>query len=136
MDNTILLMGGLGNQFFQLCALFSYCKQFQKSFKLYDKIVTLGNDTTRPAYFDTLFKGFQPYTTNNFYILYKQPYYREHKLPFQNQQSSVVLYGYYQSCKFFYPYFPEIRKLLNIKQQQQNIMQEHSLLLKNRPNTR
>ena len=67
---SVYLMGGLGNQLFQIFTLIAYFIEHKKVFKL----SSLKNDLTspygeiykRPLYFDTFLKKLKPFTCNNF----------------------------------------------------------------------
>ena len=68
--NTIFIMisvnilGGLGNQLFQICAMIAYCINTNREFIL-PYIKLRHADTDRPTYWNSIFDGLEKYTNVN-----------------------------------------------------------------------
>jgi len=128
--NTIYLMGGLGNQLFQIFALLSYCLQYKKPFKfLYSE--TLKTGIERPTYWNSVFKRLKNFTTTDISI-YKNKLYKEEKFSYTmlyEKNEPIMLYGYFQSYKYFEKHYEQIIKLLNIQELKQQIFIENKELL-------
>ena len=122
---TCNLMGGLGNQLFQIFATISYAIKVKQGFHfLYTEF--LGK---RQTYWNTFLFPLKGFTSTrslgNTTILQEQDFgYNE--LPIlQNNEQSISLYGYFQSCKYFDTYYDTICKLIRLKTQQNNITQTY-----------
>ena len=122
---TCNLMGGLGNQLFQIFTTITYAIKSQNMFK-FSNIETLGgnNTTIRHTYWKTFFKYLSPFLIN----IHKIPelkIIRENEFRYKNIPSTefinknVILFGYFQSYKYFEHHFMTIYKLLHI-----NILKE------------
>ena len=96
--NTIELMGGLGNQLFQIFTIISYSMREGKTFYFEDKSITCG--WRKKLYWDTpLLEKLKVYvkdiiTTN----IYNEPCFNYINIPSYND---VKLFGYFQSDKYF-----------------------------------
>jgi hypothetical protein len=100
----IPLMGGLGNQLFQIAAAFAHCKRNGLT-----PVISEGTQGGRPTYWDrTLYRARRyigtPSGTSN---LWREPHFHYHPIP----SSARYLFGYYQSSKYFSDYRDEIREL-------------------------
>ena len=124
---TCNIMGGLGNQMFQICTTISYSIQHQIPFGfLYSEYVGNGITNRRQTYWHTLLFGIR----KNVYISLPQMNiiqeiaftYNKLKEP-TNKNENICLYGYFQSYKYFDQYFSIISQLLNIKKHQENVIQ-------------
>jgi len=131
---TCFLMGGLGNQLFQIFSTMAYCIRYRRKMVLpYSE--TLETGITRPTYWDTLFSRIKKNTTSSDIVDYKNedlmrlPQYREphhhyKEIPLFNQD--MLLFGYYQSYRYFEDKKDYIVAILNIQQQQQDIKSQYS----------
>ena len=116
---TCNLMGGLGNQLFQIFATISYAVKSQNIFKFYD-INTLGtgNTTVRNTYWNTFLHALKPFLTKEFPtidIIKEQGFHYTEISPFSLVNRNTCLLGYFQSYKYFEPYFALIYRLLKIE---------------------
>ena len=122
------LMGGLGNQIFQIFAALSYGFQFNRRI-VFRYLKKSPGTEIRYTFWDTLFKDLKHLTTFDSDInnddINKYPYYREgghHWKPFNDSiHDKVLLYGFFQSPKYFDKYFEKITSLFNLKQQQSDL---------------
>ena len=127
------LMGGLGNQLFQIFATMAYCIRYRKKMVLpYSETLNVG--ITRPTYWDSLLSYVKRYTTLNSEMGYTNqdlvnlPQFREphhHFYPIPNVDQNMLLFGYFQSYKYFENEKDKIMSLLNISTQQEQIKSEY-----------
>ena len=130
------LMGGLGNQLFQIFAAIALSFQFEIPFKFtYSCELTVG--TIRPTYWDNLLSELKTHTTYNINPLIIDSNNRdiinstvikesgfEYKLivlPPDCKTKNYILYGYYQSYMYFLQHFSRIRDLLKLGEKQSAI---------------
>lgn len=95
---TVEMMGGLGNQLFQIATAYSYAKKHDKIFILDHRQKNLGN---RKTYFDTLYKWVQDsqdIKRKNWHKI-SEPHF--HYAPIPNHFGNIKLQGYFQSIKYF-----------------------------------
>lgn len=138
---TIHLMGGLGNQLFQIYTVISYSVKhnFIPVFE-YSEILTSG--VHRPTYWDHFLKNINILTTRHeknqnikkylqmFYVV-KEPKFHYTEIPLVTASNFIKLLGYYQSFKYFHENINEINKMIHIEEQKNVIKDENSELLKN-----
>ena len=100
---TVNIMGGLGNQLFQLVHLLNYCIEYDLSFYL-EKQPQERKD--RPYYWDNFLKSMKPFleepgTTKGPRQDIMEPgfHYSEPPHPSTNQHQNIRFLGYYQSYK-------------------------------------
>ena len=131
---SCFLMGGLGNQLFQIFTTMAYCIRYRRKMVLpYSETLEVG--ISRPTYWDTLLSGIKKTTTSNDNVeytneelmrlpQYREPHHHYKEIPFVNQ--NILLFGYYQSYRYFEDKKDYIVALLSIQQQQQNIKSQCS----------
>jgi hypothetical protein len=120
---TAKLMGGLGNQLFQIFATIATAIKLKKQFYfIYSDV--LYSYKNRPTYWNTLMSSIKDHTVQNhkhygdklvnFYETHG--YYNEiNDVP--PADSTLVLNGYYQHYKYFFDYQQEIYKMINLYEQ-------------------
>jgi hypothetical protein len=125
MSITIEIMGGLGNQLFQIVALISHCIRTKRSFYFENKPIAHGE--RKKYYWDTLLlhklKGFIKPDTNSI-LTYNEPAFHYTTIPVFNPQQNVKLFGYFQSYKYFEEHKDLIFRLINLKESQQQIREK------------
>jgi hypothetical protein len=133
---SIHLIGGLGNQLFQIATLIAYCIENKTDFVLpYSE--TLKTGVERPTYWDNFLNALKKFTTEenpDFYndYLYNLPQYREpgfHYVPIPPKLENVCLYGYFQSYKYFDKYHDRVLSVMGINRQREIIRDEFSNLI-------
>lgn len=126
---SIHLMGGLGNQFFQIFTLFNYALKYNKDIKIeYSETLNIG--TIRPTYWNTLFKHIKYLTTNNSINL---PLLRENGFHFTELPmniDNIKLTGYFQSEKYFKEYYDKITEILKLNEIKTDIKDKYNQYLK------
>lgn len=131
---TVFLMGGLGNQLFQLFACISYGIRTSRRIILpYAEALTTG--TIRQTYWDNLFKTIKHMTTYNnaqytVDALSMFPSFHEDGYRFAEIASfdvpKVQIYGYFQSPKYFQGHYETICTLMNLPAQIERVHNYHS----------
>ena len=146
---TTNIMGGLGNQLFQIFNAISYSIDNNISFVFPDnELLYAGENTTlRHAYWNSIFYLLKPYLKNEKEIQYDYKVYENNnslyrelpsmnylrnyiaqRLSYENNITPVIpelnihLTGYFQSYKYFKHNYDKIIKLLGFKQLKNNIL--------------
>lgn len=131
---TIHLMGGLGNQLFQIFTTISLSLNNKIPFIFnYTDVLTTG--IHRPTYWNTFLYSIKPFTVPNLnthnYLTYKEPNFKFNSINIEtyineNKKDGLFLYGYYQSYKYFQERYYDILKLLEFKEKQNIIKEKYS----------
>ena len=113
---TCNIMGGLGNQLFQIFTTIAYSIEHNHQC-LFLNTFELRGFTKRTSYWNTLLRPLIGFTRNQ---LPKVDVYTEHcynysVLPEPN--AGIMLYGYFQSYKYFEKYIKQIKKICKIDYQ-------------------
>jgi hypothetical protein len=114
---TINLMGGLGNQLFQMFAFLSYCLKHGKSFAFSKNLhMSRYHGGERNVYWDSIFSNLKHFIRDNLTlpIGYREPHFHYSELP-HNINDNTSLSGYYQSYQYFDHYKDQIMSLLHLK---------------------
>lgn len=115
---TVFLMGGLGNQLFQIFTAMGYSLRNGYEFMFQDcKELSIG--TVRPTYWENLLSTLKPFLVSK-HLLDSFPRYSESGFtfsPLSPMNNDVMLYGYFQSLKYFQEELPVILDILNIPAQ-------------------
>lgn len=125
---TIHLMGGLGNQLFQIFCLLNYCMKYNKRFWLpiikQDMVSPLDNKSKRPIYWNTLLNNLVPFlqSVNCQTIEVKEFSFRYRRLQDMGDKD-IKLLGYFQSYKYFEENYDKIVEFLDF-QTKVNIVRE------------
>jgi hypothetical protein len=122
-------MGGLGNQLFQIFTTLSYAI---KSGHIYNfsSAETLGGGSTtiRHTYWTSLFKELEPFTIDNFddaFVIREKAFeYNDILLTDIKAHQNVMLYGYFQSFKYFQHEFTSICNLLKLKELKRHVLKK------------
>jgi len=130
------LMGGLGNQLFQLFTTIAYSMKHKRKllFPYADKLYT---GTIRNTYWETFLytlKMYTKYDNNNYFTIdmlslfarYNERGFEYNEIP-PLLHDKVFLHGYYQSYKYFENEKNTIFSLIRLRQQQENILLENPL---------
>ena len=133
----IEIMGGLGNQLFQIFCGIAYSFDNKIPFKInsskFDLVSPLDNTSKRPTYWDTFFINLNKFTYQNQLNI---PVYREttffkfDKIPYTN--IDFKLHGYYQSYKYFDNQFENICKFINLENQKKIIYEKNENYFNNK----
>jgi hypothetical protein len=130
---SCFLMGGLGNQLFQIFTTFAYGLKTNSQVIFPYSIELHVGITTRNTYWDNFLINLKKYTTymdqmytNN--TLLSLPIYKENGFHYNEIKAkpNTLLYGYFQSYKYFESYKKELFSLINLEKQQENMKYLHS----------
>jgi len=116
---SVVLMGGLGNQLFQVYALVSAAMSQNKVFVFPTKIP----GRRQRHYTNTIFHGLGPFFKDIHYrVGYNEPHY--HYSPIPDIEPGTSIYGYFQSYRYFQDYLPVINSILQIDGQRTAMRQK------------
>jgi len=134
------IMGGLGNQLFQIFAVIAFAMKHNLTFvfQYYEEIP--GFKPPRFTAWNHFLKDLKKYTTADerndmisSYIpnfpIYREPGFRYKEIPFINSYMFLKLYGYFQSYKYFDKYFDQISDLIQLDKQIKQVHDENIELL-------
>ena len=131
---SIRLMGGLGNQLFQLFTALSYSIQYNKplfiSMKKNDVVSPLDNMSPRPTYWRSFLSNFKQYIiidndelSKHINVAFKEGEIYE-EIPYTPK--NIMLIGYFQSYKYFENMYTEIPNLLQLNHFKNIVIQKYS----------
>ena len=127
----IELLGGLGNQLFQIFCGIAYSIENKVPFKInsnkYDLVSPLDNSSKRPTYFTNFLKNLSEFTFQeklSLQIYRDKSAFTFEKIPIISQD--FTLHGYFQSYKYFNSHFEDICKLINLYDQQSEICKKNN----------
>ena len=131
----IEIMGGLGNQLFQIFCGIAYSLENRVPFKIniskFDLVSPLDNISKRPTYWDNFLSNLSRFTYQQQLQIranhFETAYFKYDKIPYINQD--FKLRGYYQSYKYFDGQFANICKMINLDNQKAEIAEKHKVLL-------
>ena len=135
---TCHLMGGLGNQLFQIFATLAYAIRNNHRF-LFPYSEVLVGSMVRRTYWNNFLKNLKMFTTynvkcgfNNDY-LYSLPeltlsFHNYQIIPVIKEHESARLYGYFQSYKYFENEENVIYRIISLEDQLQNVKKENESL--------
>ena len=119
---TCNLMGGLGNQLFQIFTTISHAINIKTQFAFID-VEKLGTGQTivRPTYWDNFLINLKPFTSKSFpqMMLVKEAGFRYNDMnlyKYKSQGQNICLFGYFQSHKYFSENFYKICKMIDLEQ--------------------
>jgi hypothetical protein len=123
---TCYLMGGLGNQLFQIFATISCAIDNKTSFAFLDTDELISGPTIRSTYWNTFFIKLKRFTRKN---LPKLVYYKE-KIEFKYTSidlrpylgNDICFYGYFQSYQYFIKNYEFICSIMDIKSAKESVI--------------
>ena len=132
---TCNIMGGLGNQLFQIFALISHALDTQNPFVFMNvDNVGAGSTTNRPTYWNTFLQSLHPFTKDPNAIRINTMLQEEGAEKYTNLQQlvassfprqldNIMFYGHFQSYKYFQTNYHAITRLMRLKEQQMSARQ-------------
>ncbi len=129
---TCNLMGGLGNQIFQIFATISYAIKSRNKFSFLNlKTLGEGSTTVRYTFWKTFFSTMKPFLISEL----PQPIHviRENGFPYKELfvgemvNRNVMIYGYFQSYKYFQENYAIIYRMLNIDKMKTDLLNNLTL---------
>jgi hypothetical protein len=135
---SVHLMGGLGNQLFQIATTLAYAIR-NRITPMFPFSETLTTGVERPTYWDSLLKNMRKFTVaensqyNNQTLFqlpkYHEPEFRYRLLPPQNHLENRMLVGYFQSYLYFDDVKQRILDIMGINHQRAQIKEDYAELL-------
>jgi len=120
-----ILMGGLGNQLFQIFATIAYAMKNKQKFSFPENIID--GITKRHPYwtsFLTNLKNFTICTIPQFVVVSEKSFEYE-ELPHIFEKDDAILYGYFQSYKYFEKVFHTICRLISLEKQKIQLIADY-----------
>ena len=133
---TVELMGGLGNQLFQIFALIAYSKKYNQPFLIEKKTSLPGQYVTRNVYWNNLLDKLSYRLIQNSlqYPLIREKSFEYQELPSISQDPNNIanfkLHGYFQSYKYFQDYKNEILNDLDWNAKRDTVLQKVNVNVK------
>lgn len=135
---TIHLMGGLGNQLFQIYATLAYALKHNIEV-IFEYSLELKSGITRPTYWHSFLKNLEKNTTKNpdhasvvpylnKFITVKEPGFDYHPIPPFENVKFLKFFGYFQSYKYFQNELEDINKMIMLDTQKNEIKDKYSEL--------
>ena len=123
---TCNLMGGLGNQIFQIFATISYSIKSRNQFKFIN-VQTLGGGSTtiRYTFWDTFFSNLRPFLVSELPLVQviKEKGFEYKPLSInQMVNNNILLYGYFQSYKYFQEQFSIIKRIIGFDKMRESLI--------------
>jgi len=111
------LMGGLGNQLFQIFATISYSMYIDTTFTFPSNHLLFNKNNIRKTYWNTFLKNLQCYTIDDKpnYFLIREKCFEYNQLPYIQNSKNANLFGYFQSYKYFEYNYHNICNLIQLK---------------------
>jgi hypothetical protein len=125
-------MGGLGNQLFQIFATIAYSMKSKNRFQFLDvEQLGSGSTTIRPTYWNTFLSNLKPFLIKELMPdiqVIKEKGFPYNELPVhQMYNRNVMIYGYFQSYKYFNDYYDLIYRVFTIEKQKSELIAKLSL---------
>jgi hypothetical protein len=130
---SIDLMGGLGNQLFQIATVIAYCIQ-EKTTPIFPYSETLNVGVVRPTYWNTLLKKIKKFTTLENPIFtnetlyhfsrYNEPSFNYKQIP--SGLENCLFCGYFQSYKYIDNHKNTVLDITGLKDERLKISNEYS----------
>jgi hypothetical protein len=125
-------MGGLGNQLFQIFATIAYSIVSKNHFKFLnvDKLGS-GDTTVRYTYWNTFLKRLTPFLINNndlpqFNVIREKNFRYNNIDKYELTNKNIVLYGYFQSYKYFQNHYDMICRIIGLEALKQNVAHKNN----------
>jgi hypothetical protein len=123
---TCNLMGGLGNQIFQIFATIAYSIKSKNKFQFLAQ-ETLGGDscTLRYTFWNTFFSSLKPFLITNLppVNVIRENGFTYNELPVGSMVgTNVLIHGYFQSDKYFKDHFEMICRVIGLEKKKQSVL--------------
>jgi len=119
-------MGGLGNQLFQIFATISHSIKTKNPFKFLNKKTLGGNGCTlRYTFWESFLVNLKPFLIDE---LPELNVIRENGFEFndlsiyESHRENILIYGYFQSYKYFHDYYENICKIINLEKMKDTVL--------------
>ena len=132
----IEIMGGLGNQLFQIFCGIAYSLENRIPFKIsatkFDLVSPVDNISKRPTYWNSFLSNLSVFTYQQQLQIpiYNEPAFIYNKIPYITQD--FKLRGYYQSYKYFETQYANICKIINLDNQKVLVKEKYNHYFNNK----
>lgn len=129
---TCNLMGGLGNQVFQIFATISYAIKSRNQFKFLN-LSTLGGASTtiRNTFWNSFFNRLKPFLIQDIpqpIHLMREKDFTFNELPINEMiDTNCLIYGYFQSYKYFHENYEMISRIIGLQKMKDELLQKLNL---------
>jgi len=129
---TCNLMGGLGNQIFQIFATISYAIKSRKQFKFLN-VDTLGggSTTTRNTFWNSFFSRLKPFLIDNIpqpiHVIREKDFTFNELPTYEMVGNDCLIYGYFQSYKYFHKNYEIICRLIRLEKMKTELLNKLNL---------
>jgi len=125
---TCNLMGGLGNQLFQIFATISYAIKSKNRFAFL-ALETLGGGTTtvRHTFWNTFFSNLKTFLVKDLPVVrvIRETGFAYNELPIREMiKQNIMLYGYFQSYMYFESNYTTICRLIGLGKMKDDLLQK------------
>jgi hypothetical protein len=119
------LVGGLGNQLFQIFATIAFAIKNKQRFGFPEDVS--GGITKRHTYWQSFLSNLKTFTVNQLdeAEILREKGFEYEELPLLedvDKSKNILLYGYFQSYKYFVDYFPSICKMIGLEKRKQELL--------------
>jgi len=134
---TCYLMGGLGNQLFQIFCVIAHSIEYKTPFWFTDKkqLGEFGQGiTVRYTYWETFLKSLKPFVksidyNNNMNIIKENGFHYNRLYIDIEKNDNILLYGYFQSPLYFEQYKSQIYKMIRLDQSKEIIKNKYITII-------
>lgn len=129
---TCNLMGGLGNQLFQIFATISYAINTRNQFKFLN-VSTLGSGSTtiRNTFWNSFFSKLKLFLYDNIpqpIHVIREKDFTFNELPiYEMNNNNCLIYGYFQSYKYFHENYEMICRIIGLQKMKEELIQKLGL---------
>ena len=128
---TCNLMGGLGNQIFQIFATISYAIKSRNQFKFLDvEVLGGGASTLRYTFWETFFSNLKPFLIKELPPIHviRENGFPYNELPlYEMMNRNVMIHGYFQSYKYFQENFDIIKRIISLDKIKESLLTKLNL---------
>ena len=129
---TCNLMGGLGNQMFQIFATISYAIKSVNQFKFLN-VSSLGggSSTVRYTFWGTFFNNLRPFLFSAIppvHIISEESFAFKELPVNEMKNTNVLIYGYFQSYKYFQENYDAICRIIGVEKMKDNLLTKLNLV--------
>jgi len=125
---TCNLMGGLGNQIFQIFTTISYAINSRNQFKFTNaKSLGSGSTTVRYTFWNSFFSRLKHFTTDELPQLkiIRETNFTFNELPLSEMvNNNIMIHGYFQSYKYFESNYEMIYRMIGLEQMKSDLLKK------------
>lgn len=134
MTISIKLMGGLGNQLFQIFTLIACSLEYKYPFELpsnkKDLLSCIDKESKRPLYWDNFLSSLKPFTKELNY--HPDRFERDfHYTKLKNLKENNKLLGYFQSHLYFEDYYDQIIRFIRLNESKKLVRDKYNYYFNN-----